>query len=112
MANSTVSGHATQEHTPASLQVLADYLELALDDGESVVVMRDGTSVRSVYIGNPTGSLDDLVEHGTVAAYLAGEMLALTEAGVNRMTANGETYRFTRSVRYIADRQVVVFAPT
>jgi hypothetical protein len=56
--------------------------------------------------------LDDLVEHRTVAAYLADEMLALTEAGGNRMTANGETYRFTRSVRYIADRQVVVFAPT
>jgi hypothetical protein len=68
--------------------------------------------VCSVHIGGPQGSLDDLSSHGTVAADLVDEMLALTEPGVNQMTANGQTYRFTRSHGHIAGRQVVVFAPT
>jgi hypothetical protein len=98
--------------TPDSLRTLAGYLELALDEGESVVLMRIGTEVRGVYVGNPSDALEDLKDQGVVAAFQADEMLALTQLGLNRITADDQQYRFTRSVRYIADRQVVVFTPT
>jgi hypothetical protein len=97
--------------TPESLRALARYLELALDEGESVVLMRIGMQVRSVYIGDPSGDLEDLKDSGVVDARQADEILALTCLGLNRITADGQQYRFVRSVRYIADRQVVVFTP-
>jgi hypothetical protein len=93
------------------LRTLAGYLELALDEGESVVLMRIGTHVRSVYVGDPSSALEDLRDEGVVPAQQADEMLALTRIGLNRMTADEQQYRFLRSVRYIADRQVVVFTP-
>jgi hypothetical protein len=73
--------------------------------------MRIGTPVRSVYVGDPSGDLEDMKDSGVVAAFQADEMLALTRVGLNRITADGQHYRFVRSVRYIADRQVVVFTP-
>jgi hypothetical protein len=103
--------YQAQACTPDSLRTLAGYLELALDEGESVVLMRIGTQVRSVYVGNPSDTLEDLTDHGVVAAFQADEMLALTQLGLNQITADDQQYRFMRSVRYIADRQVVVFTP-
>ncbi|WP_258167657.1 hypothetical protein [Paraburkholderia sp. BL21I4N1] len=93
------------------MRTLAGFLELALDEGESVVLMRIGTHVRSVYIGDPSGALERLTDHGVVAATQADDMLALTRLGLNRITADEQQYRFIRSVRYIADRQAVVFTP-
>ena len=93
------------------MRELAYYLELALDAGQAVVVMRYGASERLVYIGDPDSSLDELSSSVAVAAHLADEMLALTEPGMNRLTADGQIYRFTRTHRYIEDRQAVIFAP-
>ena len=112
MMLSNAAIYQSQTCTPESLRTLAGYLELALDEGESVVLMRIGTHVRSVYIGDPSGALEDLTDHGVVAAFQAEEMLALTRLGLNQITADAQRYRFTRSVRYIADRQAVVFTPT
>ncbi|MBK5050088.1 hypothetical protein IQ287_21715 [Burkholderia sp. R-69927] len=112
MTQSNAAIYQTQTCTPDSLRTLASYLELALDKGESVVLMRIGSQVRSVYVGNPSGALEDLADHGVVAAFQAEEMLALTQLGLNRISADDQQYRFMRSVRYIADRQVVVFTPT
>jgi hypothetical protein len=111
MTSSHAVNFQSQSCTPDSLRMLAFFLELALDEGESVVLMRIGTQVRSVYVGNPSGALESLTDHGVVAAIQADEMLALTRLGLNRMTAGEQQYRFMRSVRYIADRQVVVFTP-
>jgi len=111
MAAATGSAYATHSGTPASLRELASYLELALDAGQAVVVMRYGKSERLVYIGDPEGTLADLCGSGAVAAALADEMLMLTQPGMNRITADGQTYRFTRTHRYIADCQAVIFAP-
>ena len=109
----TASGLAPSQHgpTPESLLTLAEYLELALDEGECVVLMRRSTDICAIYIGDPSGSQDDLAGHGTIAAALADEMLELTEAGANRITIGGQTYRFIRSFTHIADRGAVVFAP-
>jgi hypothetical protein len=111
MTPSNAAIHRPPAGTPDSVRTLAGYLELALDEGESVVLMRIGTPVRSVYVGDPSGDLEDLKDSGVVAAFQADEMLALTRVGLNRITADGQHYRFVRSVRYIADRQAVVFTP-
>jgi hypothetical protein len=109
----TASGWVPSQHgqTPESLVMLAEYLELALDEGECVVLMRYGADVCAVYIGDPTGSQDDLAGHGTIAATLADGMLELTDPGANRITIGDQTYRFIRSFTHIADRGAVVFAP-
>jgi hypothetical protein len=112
MTPSNAAIYQAQTCTPESLRILAAYLELALDEGESVVLMRIGAHVRSVYIGDPSASLEDLRDEGVVQAEQADEILALTRIGLNRITADSQQYRFLRSVRYIADRQVVVFTPT
>ena len=62
------SGHAMHAYAPAS------YLEVALAAGKAVVVMRHGTSGRSVFIGNPSSPLEDMVSKRAVAAYLADGM--------------------------------------
>jgi hypothetical protein len=112
MTPSNAAIYQSHTCTPASLRTLAGYLELALDEGKSVILMRIGAQVRSVYVGDPSGALDDMTDSGVVDAFQADEMLALTSLGLNRITADGQQYRFVRSVRYIADRQAVVFTPT
>lgn len=111
MTTASGSAYAVQSSTPASLRELAYYLELALDAGQAVVVMRYGSGERSVYIGDPNRSIDELSVSEAFAAHLADEVLTLTEPGMNRITADGQIYRFTRTHRYIADRQAVIFAP-
>lgn len=111
MTPSNAATYQSKAATPESLRTLARYLELALDEGESLVLMRIGIQMRNVYVGNPSGNLEDLQESGVVDARQADEMLALTRLGLNHISADGQQYRFVRSVRYIADRQVVVFTP-
>ncbi|NKJ47504.1 hypothetical protein CIC12_12285 [Burkholderia sp. SG-MS1] len=111
MTPSNAATYQSGACTPASLRTLAGYLELALDEGESVVLMRIGTQVRNVYVGDPSGALEDLTDSGVIDAFQADEILMLTSLGLNRLTADGQQYRFVRSVRYIADRQAVVFTP-
>jgi hypothetical protein len=68
--------------------------------------------VCSVYIGDSTGSQDELAGHGTIAAALADEILELTEAGANLINVGDQTYGFIRSFTHIARCGAVVFAPT
>ncbi|NPT62324.1 hypothetical protein [Paraburkholderia elongata] len=109
----TDSGVVPSQHgqLQESLQTLSKYLELALDEGECVVLVRHGAEVCAVYIGDPTGAEDDLAGHGTIAVALADEVLDLTAAGANQITIGDQTYRFIRSFTHIADRGAVVFTP-
>ncbi|WP_211608723.1 hypothetical protein [Paraburkholderia haematera] len=97
---------------PGSLVTLLEYLELSLDEGECVVMMRHGTDVCAVYIGNPADEDNELTGHGTIAAGVADEILELTQAGINRITVGDQTYRFVRSFTHIADVGAVIFTPT
>jgi hypothetical protein len=107
------SGLAPSQHgqPPESLLALAKYLELALDEGKCVVLMRHGVGVYAVYIGDPTGLQDDLAVHGEIAAVLADGMLESTQVGVNQITIGDQPYRFIRSFTHIGDQGAVVFAP-
>lgn len=96
---------------PESLQALAKYLELSLDKGKYVVMMRDGLDACSVYVGDPADEEHELTRHETVSAVVADEILELTQVDANRITIGDQAYRFFRRFTYIADTGAVVFTP-
>jgi hypothetical protein len=111
MATASDLPYGPQGPTPDSLQALAAYLELSLDKGKCVVMMRHGKDVCSVYVGDPANEEDVLTGHGTLSVAVADEILELTQVGVNRMTLGDQTYRFFRSFTHISDVGAVIFAP-
>src|SRR5260370_41765184 len=112
MDNTSGFTRSQHGHTPKSLLTLAEYLELALDEGECVVLMRHSAGVCTVYIGDPTGSEDELTRHGSIPAAVADEIIELTQAGANRITTGDQMYRFIRRLTNIADGGAVIFTPT
>jgi hypothetical protein len=109
----TASGwvNGSQEETPESLRTLVKYLELSLDKGKSVVMMRQESGDFSVSLGDPGDDENPLKRQGTIAPGIAGEILALTHPGANLFTTGGETYRFFRSFAQVGEAGAVVFAP-
>jgi hypothetical protein len=102
---------SSQEQTSESLLTLAGYLELSLDAGACVVMLRRGADVCPVYIGDPAGTPDELTRRGSISISLANEILETTHAGVNRITIGEQAYQFFRSFTQIEDSGAVVFAP-
>jgi hypothetical protein len=112
MEHSRYPDSPARADTAPALQALADYLELALDDGESFALFRLGANACQVLIGDPEGTLDDMTGKATIPAFLADEMLALTQDGTNVITVGGQSYRFTRSGAFTDNRAAVVFTPS
>jgi hypothetical protein len=100
-----------QDEAPESLLALVKYLELSLDKGKCVVMMRHDANVCSVYVGDPADEESELARHGTIAATVADEILELTQPGANRISVGDQTYRFVRSFTHIAEVGAVVFGP-
>ncbi|QBR03918.1 hypothetical protein [Paraburkholderia pallida] len=94
-----------------SLLSLAEYLELSLNAGESVIMMQECNGSCAMYIGNAAKSQSSLIFQGTITALVAEEILQLTRTGRNQMEIAGQVYRFVRSVTHFEDRGAVVFAP-
>ncbi|BAO90307.1 hypothetical protein [Caballeronia cordobensis] len=99
-----------QGHPSESLQTLAAYLEIALERGKSVVLMRRDAEICSIYIGNPADEESELSRRGTISKAVAEELLELTQVGLNRMTVGDQTYRFFRSFTLISNVGAVIFA--
>ncbi len=104
--------NGSQDETPEPLLALVKYLDLALDEGKCVVMMRHEADVCSVYVGDPADEENPLTRHGTIAADVADEILELTQAGVNQITVGDQAYRFVRSFTHITDVGAIVFGPT
>jgi hypothetical protein len=60
---------------------MESYLELALDMGGSLIMMRPRAQTCAMYIGDPAEPHDDLRSFGTIEAVLADEILRLTPFG-------------------------------
>ena len=71
MAAASDLTYGPQGPTPDALQALAAYLELSLDKGKCVVMMRHGKDVCSVYVGDPANEEDVLTGHGTLSVAVA-----------------------------------------
>ena len=111
MTTSSELVNSPQDATPESLLALSKYLDLALDKGKSVVMMRHEVNVCSVYVGEPADEENPLARQGTIAAAVADEILELTRAGVNRIELEDQVYRFVRSFTHVAGVGAVVFGP-
>jgi hypothetical protein len=112
MTNASGANTSRQGPQLEALQVLAEYLELSLDAGASLIVMRHTNDIATLYVGDATGPREELQRRGTIAASLANEILNVTEAGVNLIEIEGKTYRFFRSFTHIDEVAVVVFSST
>ncbi len=108
------SGATTNLQGPRleALQVLAEYLELSLDAGASLIVMRHSSDTATLYVGDAAGPREELKQRGTIAASLANEILNVTEAGNNLIDIEGKTYRFFRSFTHIEGVAAVGFSST
>ncbi|MFC0691362.1 hypothetical protein [Paraburkholderia humisilvae] len=91
---------------------LAEYLDLSLNAGESVIMMQACHDSCGMYVGNAAKTQNLLIFHGVIASSLAEEILQCTRVGRNEMEIAGQVYRFVRSVTHFEDRGAVVFAPT
>ncbi|BCG03001.1 hypothetical protein PPGU19_075690 (plasmid) [Paraburkholderia sp. PGU19] len=109
----TTSGsHAgRQRREPEALVTLAEYLELPLRKGASLIMMQQCDDVCGMYVGNAAEGQADLTFYGTVAATIARGILRLTKVGRNRIEIAGREYYFVRSLTHFEDRGAVVFAP-
>lgn len=107
-------GESATRHEPQllALHTLAEYLEVSLDAGGSLIVMRHASDVATLYVGDPAGPREELKRRGTIAATLANEILDITQAGNNLIEVDGRTYRFFRSFTHIEDVAAVVFSST
>lgn len=94
------------------MTLLAEYLELSLNSGGSVIMMQKCNDVCAMYVGDARRDQDRLRYHGNIAATQAEEILEQTHAGRNRLEIGGQLYRFIRSFKHFEDRGAVVFAPS
>lgn len=111
MAMASGPGHGTSDKVVEALRTLSKYLELSLDVGGCVVIMRPRAQACAMYVGNLAGSENSLQSYGTIGKVLAEEILQLTHAGVNSVDIDGQSYRFTRSFTHISHHGGVVFSP-
>lgn len=88
---------------------LAEYLQLPLKAGESIIMMQEYEACRAMYVGNASRDQSMLVFHGTIAAGVARDIVRRTRAGRNRMEIAGQVFRFVRSTTHFEDRGAVVF---
>ena len=96
--------------TTDALLTLAEYLEISLDTGGSVIVMQSYGDVCAIYVGDSTEPQDHWRYHGTITALLANDVLRLTRSGTNRVEIGGQQYRFVRSFTHFEDRGAAVFS--
>jgi nucleoside-diphosphate-sugar epimerase len=110
MTNASGANASQQGLQLEAQQVLAEYLELSLDAGASLIVMRHSNDIATLYIGDASGPREELKRRGTIAAALANEMLNVTDAGMNLLEIEGKTYRFFRSFTHVDNVAAVVFS--
>ena len=87
--SSTQAGR--QRHAPEALVTLAEYLELPLRQGGSLIMMQQCDDVCGMYVGNAAGGQADLTFYGTVAATVANGIVSRTRARYGRKSHYDET---------------------
>jgi hypothetical protein len=93
------------------MATLSEYLELALDKGGHLVMVKSRSSGTStLYVGDVSLSDGNLPKCGVIRNDLADAILEATVSGFNELHINGEAYRFMRSFTEVDRQGAVVFA--
>jgi len=94
-----------------AMATLSEYLELALDKGAQLVMVRGRISDAStLYVGDVASVDEDLKKCGVIQNDVADAILDATESGFNELNINGEAYRFMRFFAEVGHQGAVVFA--
>lgn len=110
VAMRSTSGHDVASSVEA-MATLCEYLELTLDRGGHLIMLKSQSSGNcTLYVGDETMSDEDLPKCGAIQSNLADTILESTESGLNELSINGETYRFTRFFAEVGHQGAVVFA--
>jgi hypothetical protein len=94
-----------------AMATLSEYMELALDKGGRLVMVKSRTSgTCALYVGDETMSEENPPKCGVIQNDLANAILESTKSGLNALNINGETYRFVRFFTEVDRQGAVVFA--
>lgn len=94
-----------------AMATLSEYLELALDKGGHLVMVKSQNSgTCTLYVGDETMSDENLPKCGLIQSDLADAILDSTKSGLNELSINGEAYRFMRFFTEVGNQGAVVFA--
>ncbi|ACC74748.1 hypothetical protein PPMP20_29070 [Paraburkholderia phymatum] len=93
-----------------AMATLSEYLELALDRGGHLVMVRNPSGTSTLYVGDISALEDELKKCGAILDELADAILESTHSGFNELTVNGSAYRFMRTFTQVGNKGAVVFA--
>ncbi|MDR3095993.1 MAG: hypothetical protein LBV73_02850 [Paraburkholderia sp.] len=93
-----------------ALATLAEYLELLLDKGKSLILVRSQAESSDVFLGDASEPEEDWTRHGKIRNAMASAVLGLTRSGFNELTIGGQTYRFVRAFTEVSHQGAVVFS--
>jgi hypothetical protein len=105
----TSNPHAAHNVDTEALATLSEYLELALDKGESLILVRTRGGKSEVYLGDPALLQEDWAHLGAIPEPVARAILEGTRSGLNELTIQSQSYRFVRLFAQVADVGAVVF---
>ena len=93
-----------------AMATLSEYLELALDKGGHLVMVRSQSGTSVLYVGDISLPEDELKKCGVIQNELADAILESTRSGFNELTLNDGAYRFMRTFTNVGNKGAVVFA--
>ncbi|WP_042269231.1 hypothetical protein [Paraburkholderia heleia] len=105
----TSNSHAARDVDTEALATLSEYLELALDKGGSLILVRTPGGKNEVYLGDPALLPEDWTHLGAIAEPVARAILDGTRSGLNELTIQAQNYRFVRLFAQAADVGAIVF---
>ena len=91
------------------MATLSEYLELALDKGGHLVMVKTKSGTSTLYVGDIPLSAENLRQCAVIQSDIADAILDATGSGLNEMDINGETYRFMRFFTEFDDKGAVAF---
>jgi hypothetical protein len=103
--------HDSPDTATKAVSTLSEYLELSLDKGASLILIRSPGEKSDVRLGDP-GEPDG--EWTRCAALHNSVVLAILEAtrsGFNELDIEGQTYRFVRTFARVGEQGAIVFTP-
>jgi hypothetical protein len=105
------SSHEPLDVATEAASILSEYLELSLDKGMSLIVVRSQGEESDVYLGEPGEPDAEWTSCRAVQNSVVRAILESTRSGLNELVIQGQTYRFARTFAQVAEHGAVVFTP-
>ena len=105
------SSRAPLDAATEAASTLSEYLELSLDKGKSLILVRSQGENSNVYLGEPGEPDADLIRCAAIQNTVVHAILESTRSGLNELVINGQTYRFVRAFAQVAEHGAIVFTP-